>query len=252
MAIKIYLSPAAHSSDNPCSAVKGCSENIHANRYLDELVPYLDACGIEWRRNARENVGSAGVQAAVRESNAWGATLHYVVHTNASANGTAKGSRPIVYPDGEGRAWAQTILDWRGKIYPYPTKINESRDLYEIISTSAVCVYEELVFHDNAEDAGWLHANLRQLAEYTARAFCEIFGLEFRDPYAAMGDVNGDGKVNTTDARHILQYAAEKRELDAAQKAAADVNDDGEVNTADARAVLQNAAEKGGEPPVKA
>lgn len=241
MAPKVYLSPAAHEYDRPCSAVSGCSENTHANAYLDELTPYLDACGIAWRRNPASRTGSAGVQAAVRESNAWGATLHYVVHTNG-ANGTAKGSRPLVYPRGAGKAWAETILKWRGKIYPYPMRVIESDELYEIVNTAAVCVYEELVFHDNAEDAGWLHANMRTLAEYTARAFCEIFGLAFVDPYVKKGDVDGDGRVTTTDARQILQAAAGTRELTEQQKVAADVNGDGTVNTADARATLQIAA----------
>ena len=39
---KIYLSPAAHAHDNPCSYDrKNCGENVHCNRYMDELEPYL-------------------------------------------------------------------------------------------------------------------------------------------------------------------------------------------------------------------
>ncbi len=183
MAVKIYLSPACHQYDNPCSAEKGCTENAHVNRYLDELTPYLDACGFEWKRNGKENVGSDGIKKAVAESNAWGADLHYVVHTNAF-NGTVKGSRPMVYPAGDGKKWANVIANWRKKIYPYPITVKEKTDLYEINATKCVCVYEELVFHDNKEDATWLHNNLRVLAEYTARAFCEIFGVSFVDPHA--------------------------------------------------------------------
>lgn len=244
MAIKVYLSPAAHGTDNPCSYDKTCSENTHANLYLDELIPYLDACGIAWKRNGKENVGSTGVQKAVRESNEWGADLHYVVHTNA-ANGKAQGSRPHVYPTGEGKAWAKKIIARRREIYPYPCIIKESRDLYEIVNTRAVCVYEELVFHDNVEDARWLHNHMRLMAEYTARAFCDVWGLTFVDPYAAIsGDVNGDGKVNTTDARLALQHAAGRVKLTAEQQATADVDGNGKVNTTDARQILQKAVKK--------
>lgn len=58
------------------------------------------------------------------------------------------------------------------------------------------------------------------------------------------GDIDGNGVVNTTDARLALQYAVEKITLDAAQVAAGDVNGDGVVNTTDARLILQKAVEK--------
>lgn len=247
MAIKIYLSPAAHANDRQCVNGAGCTENTHANEYLDELIPYLDACGIEWRRNGKANLGGSGIQNAVRESNAWGADLHYVVHTNG-ADGTAKGSRPMVYPTGDGKKWADILAAWRRKIYPYPVTVKTRTDLYEINQSRMVCIYEELVFHDNREDAAWFHANMRRMAEYTARAFCEIWGLQFRDPYAVFpegkGDVDGDGEVTSTDARLTLQAYAEKTDLTDAQKAAADVDGDGEVTSSDARLILQKYAKK--------
>ena len=231
MAIKIYLSPAAHGTDHPCAWGHKCTENTHANLYLDELVPYLDACGFEWRRNPKSNVGSKGVQAAVKESNAWGADLHYVVHTNGS-NGTVKGSRPIVYPTGKGKEWANVIAKYRREIYPYPVTVKTRSDLYELNQTKATTVYEELVFHDNKDDATWLHNNMRKLAEYTARA------------YRTKGDVDGDGKITSTDARMALQAATGKIELDGTSKRAADVDNDGNVTSTDARIILQKATGK--------
>jgi hypothetical protein len=108
-----------------------------------------------------------------------------------------------------------------------------------------VCIYEELVFHDNKEDAAWLHNNLRVLAEYTARAFCEIFGLQFVDPYARItGDVDGDGDITSTDARLALQAAVGKVDLSEDEAAAADVDGDGEVTSTDARLILQESVGK--------
>ena len=246
MSAKIYLSPAAHENDRPCAFGGGCTENTHANLYLNELEPYLTACGFEVRRASRTLRGAAALQKAVEESNAFGADLHYVVHTNG-ADGSVKGSRPMVYPLGEGKRWAEVLAGWRRKIYPYPVTVRLRDDLYEILQSRAVCIYEELVFHDNAADAVWLHEHMRTLAEYTARAFCEIFGMPFTDPYGATGDVDGDGAVTTTDARLILQEAAGKsgKPFTEQQKAAADVDGDGEVTTTDARLTLQRAAGKG-------
>lgn len=58
-------------------------------------------------------------------------------------------------------------------------------------------------------------------------------------PALEMGDVNGDGDINSTDARLILQYTVGYEELTAEQLARADVKPDGSVNSSDARAVLQ-------------
>ena len=58
-------------------------------------------------------------------------------------------------------------------------------------------------------------------------------------PALEMGDVNGDGKINSSDARMILQAAVGYVQLTEEQKARADVKQDGEINSSDARVVLQ-------------
>lgn len=57
-----------------------------------------------------------------------------------------------------------------------------------------------------------------------------------------LGDVNGDGKVNLTDVRWILQSSSGSRAFTDAQRSAADVNKDGRVNLTDARWLLQVAS----------
>ena len=53
------------------------------------------------------------------------------------------------------------------------------------------------------------------------------------------GDVNGDGKVDTTDARLVLQNIVGKAEFNDGQQMAADVSGDDTINTVDARLILQ-------------
>ncbi len=72
--------------------------------------------------------------------------------------------------------------------------------------------------------------------------FCEGCG-EVRD-VTVTGDVNGDGKVDSTDARMTLQYAVKKIDGTKLDTAAADVNGDGKVDSTDARLILQYAVEK--------
>ena len=54
-----------------------------------------------------------------------------------------------------------------------------------------------------------------------------------------LGDVNGDGKINSTDAVWVLQHAVGLRTLTDAQKSLADVNKDGNINSTDAVWILQ-------------
>lgn len=155
---KVYLSPAYHYW-NPC-AVAGCDETTHNNLYLDVLEPYLAACGIQYKRGPRRTPksgedGDALMLQAVRESDAWGADVHYVSHTNA-ANGGVRGYRPMIYPgSGGGRKLAACILKYRRKIYDQPIRLSESSVWYELRAPAAVSFYEEHVFHDNAADAQW-------------------------------------------------------------------------------------------------
>ena len=84
------------------------------------------------------------------------------------------------------------------EVYPRRSNISTNPNLYEINQTKAPCLYEELVFHDNIEDITWFHAHLREMAEATAKAFCDIFGVSFVDPYEK-GEVTIMGKVVNRD-----------------------------------------------------
>lgn len=67
---------------------------------------------------------------------------------------------------------------------------------------------------------------------------------DFEPTKGLSGDINGDSKVDTTDARMALQYAVGKITLDSTQLALGDVNGDGKVDTTDARLILQYAVGK--------
>ena len=58
----------------------------------------------------------------------------------------------------------------------------------------------------------------------------------------ALGDVNGDGVIDTADATLVLQYSGELIELSPAATIRADYNADGVVDTTDAILILQAAA----------
>ena len=191
---KVYLSPAYHRF-NPC-AVAGCDETTHNNLYLDELEVFLTACGIAWKRGPRRvpnssEDGDVLMRRAVAESDAWGADVHYVSHTNASTNlsdgvgeGKARGCRPIIFQGSQrGERLALFMAQRRREVYDGQVSLNRRTDLYELRMPRAVSYYEEHVFHDNVDDARWFHDNLRSVARSAAKGLCDYFNLPFVEPY---------------------------------------------------------------------
>ena len=58
-------------------------------------------------------------------------------------------------------------------------------------------------------------------------------------PLPYLGDVNGDDKVDTTDAKLIMQYDLSLISEDDLDLTVADVNGDGAVDTTDAKLIMQ-------------
>ena len=189
---KVYLSPAMHRQNECCYPRpdgKQCYESLENNEYIDILEPVLNRCGIETKRGYRRTPmnnedGDKIMHQNVAESNAWGANVHYVSHTNA-ANGTVKGYRPIYFTgSAKGKKLAEIMVKYRKQIYPYSVVLNNRTDLYELKNTNAVAFYEEHVFHDNLEDATWFHTHMNEIAESAAKGLCEYFGIPYVAPAA--------------------------------------------------------------------
>ena len=83
---------------------------------------------------------------------------------------------------------------------------------------------------------------------YSGDIVCRVCGETLRKgeeiPALKPGDVNGDNKVDSTDARLVLQYAVGKIQADAINVAVADVNGDNKIDSTDARLILQHAVGK--------
>ena len=204
---KVYLSAAAHATDNATKCPTACSENTHCNAYMDVLEQRLKALGFDVKRGSAAQTGSAALTARVKEANAWKAALYYVAHTNA---GGGRYSMTMCWPDAASRAKAQIIHKHRKCVKSH--KVVDNRDLYEIKQTAMTCLYDELFFHDNAEDCAWFHnGGMESLAEETAAAICEICGVKYAAPPTA------DGKVKELEA----QVKAMQSEITALQQTVA-------------------------------
>ena len=198
---KVYLSPAMHRA-NPCVYPrpdgKQCYEALENNEYIDILEPILNRCGIETKRGYRRTPmngdnGDAIMKQNVRESDAWGADVHYVSHTNASSNGKAQGCHPMYYTYSKnGKKLGEIMVKYRKQIYPRTVKLVARSDLYELKKTNAVAFYEEHAFHDNMEDATWFHTHMEEIAESAAKGLCEYFGIPYVEPVPVPAPVEQD------------------------------------------------------------
>lgn len=121
-------------------------------------------------------------------------------------------------------------------------------DSYNVLAASAAIPFASSYQTENAIASGfWVGAladseegddtTTDVLVDYVFVTYSEesTFG-------AVLGDVDSNGKVNTTDARKILQFAAETIGSSALDLSCADVDGDGKVNTTDARKILQYTA----------
>ena len=74
---------------------------------------------------------------------------------------------------------------------------------------------------------------------YIAQLFLTFTEAPEGGETALMGDVNGDGAVNTTDAKLIMQLDLGLVDETKVDTAVADVNGDGAINTTDAKLIMQ-------------
>lgn len=176
MAKKIYLSAAAHATDNPTKCPNKCGENVHCNAYMDIVERLLKALGFEVKRGDKSLVGSAAMSTRVSEANKWGADIYYAAHTNA---GGGRYSMTMCWNNAASKKLANVIHKYRKCVKSH--KVVARTDLYEIKQTAMPCLYDELFFHDNEEDCAWFHnGGMELLAEETVQALCEICGVTYK------------------------------------------------------------------------
>lgn len=180
MAKKLYLSPAGHAVDNKTKCPQACSENTHCGQYMDLVEKRMKEHGVLTKRANPKWVGEAGMAKRVKEANRWGAHLYYADHTNA---GGGRYSMTMCYPDESSIAMAQVFHKYRKCVATHYVRTRD--DLYEINATKMPCMYDELFFHDNAEDCAWFHkVGMKLMAEETVQALCELLGVRYKPPVA--------------------------------------------------------------------
>lgn len=178
MATKIYISPSNQKGNTYASG--NTNEMAQCNRIAEALEKILRENGYEVKRAP----SGQDMSKSIRDSNAWGADYHIPIHTNA---GGGKGALVMVHRRAEKNLkYAQPIYDELLKIAPKGGGYGIKTDievcgyhLSEIQNTSATAVYCECEFHDNADLAKWIIANVETIACAIAKGICKADGKTF-------------------------------------------------------------------------
>lgn len=173
MSKKIYISPSSQPANT--YAVGNTNEQEQCRKIAAALEAELDRCDF---------VSYAGLTGTMytrtAESNNLKVHLHLPIHTNAY-DGKVAGLRIMVYKKGgEAEKIAKAIMDTLAPITPGKSDgISEYPGLYEIKNSNAICVYIEVGFHDNPEEAQWIIDHTQDIAVAIAQGLCNHYGVKY-------------------------------------------------------------------------
>lgn len=172
MAKKIYISPSSQPANT--YAVGKTNEQEQCRKIGAALEKELDRCGF----NAKAGL-SGTMYTRVAESNEMNADLHLPVHTNAF-DGKVAGLRILVYKKGgEAEQIARAIMAELAPITPGESDGIHVYDIYETRESKAICVYIEVGFHDNKEEAQWIIDHTQDIAVAIAKGLCNHYGVKY-------------------------------------------------------------------------
>lgn len=169
----IYISPSSQPANT--YAVGNTNEQEQCRKIAAALEKELDRCGF----NSKAGL-SGTMYTRVAESNAMGADLHLPIHTNA-CDGKVAGLRIFVYKKGgEAEKIAKAIDAELAPITPGTSDgISAQPQLYEVKNSKGLCVYIEVGFHDNKEEAKWIIEHTQEIAVAIAKGLCNHYGVKY-------------------------------------------------------------------------
>ena len=177
---RVYVSPAVHDDAGRRGECQSANENALAFSAASAagrgplVSPAVGVLATALReRGYQVRIGRGTVTSAIRNSNAWGADLHLVLHSNSrgitgGCGSTAKaqfGTNVIYRVNSiQGRQLAQMIASHLGPASPgtndyvchNPGHTCTTIDLGELRKTGAVAAYSESEFHDWNVGVAWL------------------------------------------------------------------------------------------------
>ena len=243
MAKKIYID-AGHGGSSVGASYNGRREQDDCLRLALAIKSILDMQeGVETRLS-RYNNSNPSLSKRAKDANSWKADYFCSLHRNAISPNKARGVEAWCYSkieiDGITFVKAENIVNAlceatgyanRGVKLGHPLGGNYAVNRLTNMSSCLL----EVGFIDSEADNTIFDAYFPEIALAIAKSLMKNVGLEYKTPIIK-GDVDGDGKVTSADARLILRAAVglEKVSLETG-----DVNGDGKITSEDAREAMR-------------
>lgn len=242
MNAKIFIDPG-HGGDSIGAVYKGRKEQDDCLRMaLAVKSLLLTQKGIEVLMS-RETDINPSITARAKQANEWGAAYFLSIHRNA-ANGNANGVEVWIFSKceigGETYQKAKNIVDSVCEKTPFGNRgVKLGAPNYvdfgvNRLTTMHSCLLE-LGFIDSVSDNAVFDAYFSETALAIAESAMSAVGLQYEPPIVK-GDVDGDGKVTSTDARLILRASVGLEKIDLER---ADIDGDGKITASDAREAMR-------------
>jgi N-acetylmuramoyl-L-alanine amidase len=101
---------------------------------------------------------------------------HLALHSDAG--GYARGTSGL-YLGEKGKAWGKPIIDELCALTPWDdVGIRKRADLYELNNTTASAFLVEVSFHDQKDEAQWIHSNTDAIVQAIVRGIYAGLGLQ--------------------------------------------------------------------------
>ncbi len=120
---------------------------------------------------------------------------------------------------------------------PIPTLDVDKELIFTSYNPDVATVDENGVI--TAHKPGYAYIQVTCATDNRVMTYCVVYVQGEVQPEGLLGDVNGDGKIDTTDAKLIMQLDLDLIDVAELDITVADVNGDGKIDTTDAKLIMQ-------------
>lgn len=239
---KIFIDPG-HGSGDP-GAVNGSRKEKDDVLRLSKLIEEeLSRQDVEVKLSRSDDVNVPNLTSRIKTSNSWGADYFLSIHRNSAGAG-ATGNEIWVISSATNATVgkAKLIIDAICSIDGLSNRGVKKgavgyKDYAVNRDTNMPSALLELGFISNGGDNAAFDKHIGDYAKTIAKLLCEVVGVEYKE--LILGDIDGDGKVTSSDSRLALRASVGLETLSEDQKKAADINGDGKITASDSRDILR-------------
>jgi N-acetylmuramoyl-L-alanine amidase len=174
---RIYLSPSNQFNNN---GQLGYNEAISMRLLADKVASYLRKSPMF---QVRISGADMGLNQVCKDSDDWGADVHYAMHSDAFSNPNSAGTTVFIYQNGGDAERIAKIASRRiGALSPGTDRgIKVDKGLIELNSTNAESLLIENFFHTNIAETEDFQSGIDIYAKETAMRFYEAYGVPYTE-----------------------------------------------------------------------